>query len=264
MAQTYQNVEVIVVDDCGPVSPAQVVLASYDKDRVKVIGHEKNMGASQARNTGVTAARGELILPLDSDDLLAPNYLERTVPEIDADDVGGVYTAVKNFGLEDSVYDPEWTVSGILCGKSGALVCMLYRRKIFEQIGGYDISWRVGEDSDFFLRASRRGWRFKKVDDPLYLYRKHAGATTAQYKSRDLKEMALNLLTHHKDLCQEHIEEVISFKEERYWELFDQYQHLDREFHKLLALYNDLESATRDSSQKRSLLAKIADKLGRS
>ena len=172
-------------------------------------------------------------------------------------------SAVKSFGTEDSLYDPEWTVEGIVTGKAGALVCMLYRKQMFDQLGGYDTRWRVGEDSDFFLRGVKAGWQFKRCPEPLYLYRRHANATTASNPARDLMEMQMNIVKYHPDLCALYLPQIMQFKEDRYLKLHDEYRHLHDEFHKLLALYQNLESGLHkaDSASDRSLAASIRRKL---
>ncbi len=76
LAQTYANIEVIVVDDCSTV-PIDGSLASISDDRLKVIRRERNGGAGAARNTGIRAATGDYIAFLDSDDEWFPEKLER-------------------------------------------------------------------------------------------------------------------------------------------------------------------------------------------
>lgn len=263
LGQTYKHVEAVVVDDASPGRSAADVLSSYKNDNLKIVHHETNKGVSAARNTGVAAASGSLILPLDSDDFLDPTYLEKTVPHLSNEKLGGVYTAVKTVGDEDSIYGPEWTMSGILTGSAGALVCMLYRKSMFEQLGGYDTRWRVGEDSDFFLRALKVGWQFQRVEEALYFYRKHSGGTTSARPTRDLNEMTNNLLQYHHDLMAEHVDEVVKFKEERFWKLFDEYKHLHSEFHKLLELYNNLEKGVRNGNREPGLAARLKARLDR-
>lgn len=245
MAQTITDLEVIVVDDASPREPATSLLAHYNRSNVRVITNTCNMGASAARNVAGRAASGTFILPLDSDDLLEPAYLERTLPALEDPRVGGVYTAVQCFGDDDALYDQEWTMEGVLSGKAGALVCMLYRKAMFDQLDGYDTRWRVGEDSDFFLRGLKAGWSFVRKPEPLYRYRKHHTSATAAKPSRDLKEMQMNILKYHPELCSEHLTRIIEYKEDRYWTLHDEYKHLHDEFHKLLALYENLESGVR-------------------
>lgn len=262
--QTYKNLEVVVVYDRGPSPPAQEVLKDFPQDRLRIITQEQKSTAAQARNVGVKHATGEFVLPVDSDDLLVPTYLEKTVPFLENPDVCGVYTAVQMFGDSDEIYAPEWDVSSIITGAAGPLICVLFRKSMFEAVGGYNGSWRVGEDSDLILKAFKRGGKFIRVEEPLYLYRRHGEATTAVQHERNLMELAELLAIHHKDTMYEHLEEVVRFKEERYWKLWEEYRHLHTEFHKLLELYTNLEQGqAKAPAANRQILSRLKSKLKR-
>lgn len=84
--QTYQSIEIILVDDGSPDNCPAMCEAWAKKDsRVKVI-HKENGGLSDARNAGITAANGEYIAFIDSDDWIAPEMLERLFQAIQRDD----------------------------------------------------------------------------------------------------------------------------------------------------------------------------------
>lgn len=72
--QTYQDFEIIVVDDASKVSQEEIV-SSFNDDRIKFIRHSINKGGSAARNTGIAASLGEYIAFLDSDDQWLPDHL---------------------------------------------------------------------------------------------------------------------------------------------------------------------------------------------
>ena len=72
--QSFQDIEVIVVDDASQDNSADIV-NSLDDSRIKYLRHEKNRGGSSARNTGIKAARGEYIAFLDDDDEWMPTKI---------------------------------------------------------------------------------------------------------------------------------------------------------------------------------------------
>lgn len=263
--QTYANLEILVVFDPGKSRPPEEVLRELPQERLRLITQSTKSTAAQARNVGMSNARGAFIVPMDADDLLAPTFLERAVSRLESDaSLGGVYPVVKMFGDSEDIYDLEWSVAGCVTGSGGALICLFFRREVFEATGGYNPAWRVGEDADLFIKASRAGFKFARLDEPLYLYRRHPGATTALRPARDMMEMFVNLARDHKDVMMEHLEEIIRYKEERYCNLRDEYEHLHKEFHKLLSQYNQLEQATREaSSQDRSLVSRIRARIKR-
>src|ERR1044072_6119275 len=75
-AQTYKNVETLVIDDCSTDDTVEWLGGPPDYSFATVHVQPKNSGASIARNTGIAMAGGELIVFIDSDDLLAPNHIE--------------------------------------------------------------------------------------------------------------------------------------------------------------------------------------------
>lgn len=84
LAQTYGNIEVIVVDDCSRDDLEQALQIFADDPRLRLVRHERNRGVSAARNSGVQAARGAVIAFLDSDDIWQPTKLERQMELIEA------------------------------------------------------------------------------------------------------------------------------------------------------------------------------------
>ena len=94
LAQSYSHLEVIVVDDASTDDTAAAVAGITDP-RVTCIRHSANRGVSAAQNTGIRAAKGELIAFLGDDDAWLPNKLARQVPLFERPEVGLVYCGVE-------------------------------------------------------------------------------------------------------------------------------------------------------------------------
>ena len=77
--QTYENLEIIVVEDCSTDNSLNTLIKYLEDSRVKLIQHEKNSGLSAARNTGIDAAKGDYIMFVDSDDLVHLSLIELCV-----------------------------------------------------------------------------------------------------------------------------------------------------------------------------------------
>jgi glycosyltransferase involved in cell wall biosynthesis len=247
--QTFRDFEVIVVDDCAPGSAAKTLLKGVELP-ITILRLDRNMGPAAACNAGIRASKGSFILPMDSDDLIANSYLEQTTRVLQNSDaiVSGVYTKVQMFGDLDLSYLPDCTVLNILAGQP-CPTTFLYRREMFDELNGYK-EHVYHHDNEFWLRALMQGREFARIDEPLYHYRKHDRGRSSAAREDELAE----LVREHRELFAEHLEYVAAAWEKRYWETRDdyarldsafrimrsQYEHLHREFHSLLQVYEGL------------------------
>src|SRR5262245_34012598 len=107
LAQTYQNFEILVVDDGSTEPLTQALLADYSRPKTSVI-RIPHAGVSAARNAGLARARGAYFCALDADDRLEPSFLEKTVAALDADPaVTFVSCWLRTFGDEEWEWRPE-------------------------------------------------------------------------------------------------------------------------------------------------------------
>lgn len=117
LAQTFADVEVVVVDDGSPDRAGELADGYAARDsRVRVI-HQVNAGLAEARRAGIRAARGEYIVPLDSDDALPPQAVALLYERVTAhglDIAFGAYNRV--FGTRSSVFTHP--VEGVLAGEA--------------------------------------------------------------------------------------------------------------------------------------------------
>lgn len=96
--QTYKNLEIIIVDDCGTDNSMNVV-NNYQDERIKIISHDKNMGAGWARRHGIEAATGDYVITVDGDDWLSEDFIEKLVEnakDTNADIISGGITIYIN------------------------------------------------------------------------------------------------------------------------------------------------------------------------
>lgn len=187
--QTYPQLELLIVDDGSTDGTPQVAetVRQRDPDRVRIIRQE-NRGLAGARNTALRAARGAFFALLDSDDLWDPGFLEhqmqtfRRHPEVDLVTGNGRYLGGRRHGAAVRPYpDPRPPVSlaTIITDEEAVFVMTVFRRRVFETVGGFDESLRTNEDFDFWLRAALAGFRFVRNPEPFAWYRRRDDSLSA-------------------------------------------------------------------------------------
>lgn len=190
MAQTYKNWELIVVDDCSTDGTMDVLsklchperndVESMDlASRIHIFQNEKNSGAAVSRNRAIREARGKYIAFLDSDDLWAPDKLEKQVRFMEENGYGFTYT--KYSEIDENGEPLGVTVSGPACiGKTGMynycwLGCLtvMYNRETVGDIQIEDI--RKNNDYALWLKVIRKS-KCRLLPEVLASYRKRGGS----------------------------------------------------------------------------------------
>jgi len=167
--QRYEPLETIVVDD-GSTDETREVATSFASEVSYV--HQANAGPAAARNTGLHRALGTLIGFLDADDVWTDEKLALQVPRLLAEpSVDGVlgYTRVVYAAQDGGPGPPTSPPPGPVL----VLGAALFRRSVFERVGAFDESLRMGEDVDWFLRAKERGLSLRLHPEVVHLYRRH-------------------------------------------------------------------------------------------
>jgi len=180
LKQTYQDFEIIVVDD-GSTDSTNKVIYSFKDARIRYTRHEHNKGEAAARNTGIKRAKGKFIAFQDSDDESLPHRLEKEVEVLDSHPqisiVYGNMIRVFEDGYECSMSVPDIGYSNTKAYNAfisfkaeniGIGTCMI-RKSCFKNMGYFDINLHRFEELDFFIRASRSGYLYK-IDAPVIKY----------------------------------------------------------------------------------------------
>jgi len=187
--QTFSDWELLIIDD-GSSDGTGAWATQITDSRVTVI-FQKNQGSSVARNTGITAAKGDYIGLLDADDLWEPTKLEKQVRFLEENpSIGLVDTSTilinqqgKSTGriivssAEGDVWKQLVQFKPVCCCDSTPLI----RRSCFDNVGLFNPDLPFLEDLDMWIRLATR-YEFAAIKEPLVRYRQHPQSKSTNCK----------------------------------------------------------------------------------
>jgi glycosyltransferase involved in cell wall biosynthesis len=176
VAQTLRDLEVVFVDDGSTDETRSLVeqLISRHPERAMTLCAQPNGGVAAARNRGIAIARGEYILPLDADDLIAPTMTETCARILDAQPTTSiVFTDREDFGELAGVFSAGHFELARLKYFNQIAYCSLFRRTVWEAGDGYRTNVDGFDDWDFWIAAAARGFNGHHAAQPLLRHRRH-------------------------------------------------------------------------------------------
>lgn len=191
LAQTYQDFEVIVVDDGSGDRTLAIVESFMQQDaRIRLL-KQQNLGVGAARNLAMQEAKGKYIAPIDADDVWFPQKLEKQVECLENADesVGLVYSwsAYLNAAGEITGYSPFGKFGRVEGNVFKFLVfynfldngsTMMFRRSCVDRVGGFNPDLKTCEDWEFYLRVAEH-YEFRIVPEYLIGYRQYIGSISS-------------------------------------------------------------------------------------
>lgn len=194
LAQTYSNIELLIVDDCSSDSTPRIIAAYAARDsRIRAIRNGVNRRLPASLNIGFADARGEYLTWTSDDNLYRTTAIAEMVSFLadgTADLVYADYSFVDEEGDElrrNEVGDPESLVSANCIG-----ACFLYRRVVHERLGGYAEDLFLAEDYDFWLRSAAQ-FVLQPLHKDLYCHRVHPSSLSEQ-RASDVRKVAREVL----------------------------------------------------------------------
>ncbi|MBU6372114.1 MAG: glycosyltransferase family 2 protein [Alphaproteobacteria bacterium] len=184
-AQTVQDWELLLVDDGSRDDTLAVARAAAARDPRIVVHTKPNGGPASARNRAIREARGTWLMFHDSDDWLAPNFLDRMLA-VAASEPGATLAACTFLGVDDDgrllrvhgVRDLGEPFPELARTCPFSPIAVLVRRDAVVALGGFDETLITCEDWDLWLRLARRGAVFAQTSEALAYYRSRPGSLT--------------------------------------------------------------------------------------
>lgn len=181
--------EVILVND-GSTDQATLNILDQYKNEYTIINQE-NGGAAKARNKGIFHAKGQYILPFDSDDIMNGNYYDLALQiMINDKSIDILYGDYWVFGSENR-YNKSSNYNRLRLIHSGCFLpsSSIYKKCVWEDNGGYDINLSYAEDWDFWSRSAVVDYKFFYFNKPLFKYRRiYDGKSLSQTKANKHNE----------------------------------------------------------------------------
>jgi glycosyltransferase involved in cell wall biosynthesis len=195
LAQDLPAMEIIVVDDGSSDRSLDVVREQFPAVRVVV---QANQGVAAARNHGLSLARGEWVAFVDADDIWLPGKLKaqfdqmasipgcrmsytawQVWPSVVAEPDAGYLAQLAELASDSKRWSGAtgWIYPQLLLDCVVWTSTVLAQRSLFDEVGGFDTTLRIGEDYDLWLRASRVT-PIHRVAHPYALYRTHPASIT--------------------------------------------------------------------------------------
>ena len=169
--QTFNDYEVICVNDCSPDNSAEI-LNEYAKkyEHIRILSNDKNLGLGRTREKGIKEARSEYIMLIDSDDYVSPDYIETYYNEMENDSnldavIGGYIRDVDGKKKKYIPIDSVWSsvTYTIACAK-------MYRKDFITENKLTFTDVRMGEDIFFSLSTFYCGMKYKIINYSGYYY----------------------------------------------------------------------------------------------
>ena len=164
--QTYNNIEIIIVDDCSRDNSQEEILKfCHENFSTQYIFNKKNVGNCRAFNQGLKISKGKYIIDLSTDDILKPNRIKEQVEKFEESEKIGVVTSdaeyidensnwLGNFHQKNELIKTGKMYEALLKSSFILPSSMMIRKSLIDSLGGYDETLTY-EDFDFWVRSAR-------------------------------------------------------------------------------------------------------------
>nr|WP_319564276.1 glycosyltransferase [uncultured Rhodoferax sp.] len=216
IGQTYQNIEILVIEDCSPDNSLEVLRRYESHPKVKLIVREKNGGWVAVSNQGIELSKGEFILFANCDDDCEPRMIEKLIVAMRAYPTAGIAFCRSlmvdesdrimgdDYEIREKSFQDRCSSDTLLTGAEMSrfllhscvipnLSAALMRRECFETVGNLSPSYRANSDWDLFFRIAEK-YDVAYVAESLNKFRQHQTTIRSLTKGRITYEEFFRLL----------------------------------------------------------------------
>lgn len=242
LAQTFQDFEIIIVNDGSTDEFTNKLLANYIKPKTRVLTTD-NQGLPSARNNGIKTSKGEYICCLDADDKYHSDFLEKTVEVLNKDiehGYGIVTTWLYTFGEANGICKSLDFNPYRLAMKNCVHVASIFRKECWEKKDGYSTNLSGYQDWDFWLSIVAMGYKWFCINEPLFYYRRRPHSMIKESDKNKItlyKQIIRNNIGFYADNCEPILAEFMEFTND-YDQLKKHYQELNQSMKGILNSYS--------------------------
>jgi glycosyltransferase involved in cell wall biosynthesis len=215
LAQSYQNYEILIVDDGSTDAYTRRLLSDYRRPLTRVLRSE-HRGLPAAKNLGIAHTTGQYVCALDADDRLDVTLLEKSVAALDADSsLAFVSHWFRTFGEETWDWTPTRCDFPALLEMNTVNGAALVRRSALEAVGGFDETMRKGcEDWDLWITLVERGLKGQILPEVLFYYRRREGSMSRVMMEGNTHPRIYRYLAEkHQDSFRQHLASLLLRRE---------------------------------------------------
>ena len=209
--QTFQDFEIIIVNDGSTDAKTLLILDELSKGEIKVL-HKENGRMSSARNWGVKHAKGSLIAALDADDYFHPTFFEKALAVLQNQPNTAVVTSyIQLFGEVNKLAKPRGGNEYNFLFSNQCPACAMVRKACWDAVGGYDVAMVNGyEDWEFYIRITQKGWTVHVIKEKLFFYRQTQKSTHKNFTLPNRASLVDYIVEKHKDWYIQKLKELIT------------------------------------------------------
>lgn len=220
VAQTHKHIEIICVDNNSTDKTWDILCQLKEKYQI-VLEKEFKVGASAARNKGLSIAQGDWIQFLDADDLLLPSKIEHQLYLIQGKNVGFVAGAWKNRalnGIDKNVIQFHHNIFiAVFKSQSGNTCSNLWSKQSLNLVNGWDENLKSSQEADLMMRIALHGSSFVADNEVLTIVRERENGQISQINSLDNLTRFIEVRLHYLNKLETKFPEIFAeIKDELY------------------------------------------------